>query len=271
MSREGGCVGVAEWLEIVTHHAKGYPRSPRATVLRSGHSSGVITGVLTSCNRHDLLVETLESFFRTNTLPLERFIVVEDGPDVPSNIRGPFADHGIEWISTGKRVGQIAAIDYAYSRVTTPYIFHLEDDWLFYRPGYMERSLVVLESDAEVLQVWLRPVGYVQDHPIEPKQFVERGVEWRRLAHHHELSSGYWHGFSFNPGLRRLRDYIAIDGYGIHTKGATDAGVEAENLIGEIYRRRGLYAAILTDTDGAGYARHMGQGRRVQPLRVVAT
>ena len=231
----------------------------------------MITAVLTSCNRHDLLVETLESFFRTNTLPLERFIVLEDGPDVPSHVRGLFADHDIEWISTGKRVGQIAAIDYAYSRVTTPYIFHLEDDWLFYRPGYMERSLVVLESDAEVLQVWLRPVRYVQDHPIEPEQYVERGVEWRRMAHDHELSSGYWHGFSFNPGLRRLHDYVTIAGYGIHTKGASDTGVEAENLIGEIYRRRGFHAAILTDADGAGYARHMGQGRRVQPLIGVAT
>jgi hypothetical protein len=231
----------------------------------------MITGVLTSCNRYDLLGETLESFFRTNTLPLEKLIVVEDGPGVPARVRRAFGDHDIEWLSTGKRVRQIAAIDYAYSRVTTPYIFHIEDDWLFYRSGYIERSLVVLESDAKALQVWLRPVAYVQGHPIEPEQYVERGVEWRRLAHHHKLSSGYWHGFSFNPGLRRLRDYIAIGGYGVHTKAAPDTEAAAENIIGEVYRQRGFFAAILTDAEGAGYARHTGRGRRVEPLGAVAT
>ena len=80
----------------------------------------MITGVLTSCNRYDLLAETLESFFRTNTLPLDKLIVVEDGPEVPDRVRGAFRDHDIEWLSTGRRVRLIPAIDYAYSRVTTP-------------------------------------------------------------------------------------------------------------------------------------------------------
>ena len=36
------------------------------------------------------------------------------------------------------RQGQIKSVDYAYSMVETPYIFHLEDDWEFYESYFIE-------------------------------------------------------------------------------------------------------------------------------------
>ena len=69
-------------------------------------------------------------------------------------------------------------------------------------------------------------------------------MESRRPRTTTELSSGYWHGFWFVPRLRRLRDYTAMNGLKSTTKGSSNTWVEAENLIGEIYRQRGLYAAI---------------------------
>jgi hypothetical protein len=222
----------------------------------------MITAVLTSATRYDLLEQTLESFFRTNSLPLDKLIVVEDGPDIPLEVRRAFADRPIEWISTGRRVQQIAAIDYAYSRVTTPYVFHMEDDWLFHRAGFMERSLVVLESNPKCLQVWIRALDDTQRHPVETHTYVDHGVEWRRLAYDYVLE-GEWHGFSFNPGLRRLADYVAIGGYGIHAisdRGPHGAG---ESAIGKLYRDRDFYAAILSDDHGSGYVGHLGRDRRV--------
>ena len=85
-----------------------------------------VTGVLTSCDRHDLLERTLDSFFATNTFPLRELIIVEDGDTVPHHLRRKYASN-VQWLSTGRRVGQIAAIDYAYSRVQTRYIFHAVD------------------------------------------------------------------------------------------------------------------------------------------------
>lgn len=223
----------------------------------------MITGVLTSCGRHDLLVATLESFFCHVTGPLDRIIVVEDGPDIPADVRERFASRPIEWVSTGTRVGQIAAIDYAYSRVASPYVFHMEDDWLFYRSGFMERSLAILEANPKCLQVWIRALGDTQGHPVEPHTYVDHGVEWRRLAFGYVLK-GEWHGFSFNPGLRRMQDYVSVGGFGRYIPASGGHGAP-ESALSTLYRRRDFYAAILSDSDGAGYVRHIGEGRRVPP------
>lgn len=222
----------------------------------------MITGVLTSCGRYDLLQRTLESFYRFNTQPLVQLIVVEDGPDIPSEIRKCFSRYGIEWISTGRRVGQIAAIDYAYSRVTTPYIFHLEDDWEFYRAGFIEKSLTVLDANPKCLQVQVRAITDTQRHPVEPETHCDGGVEWRRLALEHHFE-GVWHGFSFNPGLRRLGDYVSIGGYGVHTTFDPAKPDASESEIGKVYRARDFYTAILVDAHGVGYVRHIGEGRHV--------
>ena len=40
-----------------------------------------ITMVLTSCGRNDLLEKTLDSFFKYNTYPIERYIIIEDSAD----------------------------------------------------------------------------------------------------------------------------------------------------------------------------------------------
>lgn len=40
-----------------------------------------ITFVLTSCGRNDLLEKTLDSFFKWNTYPIERYIISEDSVD----------------------------------------------------------------------------------------------------------------------------------------------------------------------------------------------
>ena len=49
----------------------------------------------------------------------------------------------LTWLLTGEHVGQLAAIDMAYSLVETEYIFHSEDDWLYIKPGYIEESLEI--------------------------------------------------------------------------------------------------------------------------------
>lgn len=224
----------------------------------------LVTGVLTSCGRHDLLELTLQSFFAVNSAPLDRLIVVEDGPEIAEDVRGKFSGHRIDWIATGKRVGQIAAIDYAYSRVRTPYIFHMEDDWQFLRPEFIERSAAILDRNPKCLQVWIRAVDDTQFHPVEDHVYVTRGVQWRRMALDY-MFKGEWHGFSFNPGLRRLNDYVSIGGYGLHTRFDPANPGLAECTISKLFRQRDFYAAILCDDGGSGYVRHAGAGRHVGP------
>lgn len=180
-------------------------------------------------------------------------------------MRKRYVGRPILWLATGGRGGQIAAIDYAYSHVATPYIFHLEDDWEFYRAGFIEKSLVVLRSDTNCSQVWLRALNNIQQHPVEPEIFRNDGVEWRRMAPDYVIQGYRWHGFSFNPGLRRLSDYAAVGKFSDHARFDFQIPWSAENAIGELYRSLGFHAAILCDTEGAGYVRHIGHGRRVSP------
>src|SRR5688572_3336543 len=95
-----------------------------------------ITFVLTSCGRFDLLEQTLSSFLTHNTAPISRYIIVEDSADpavlsIVARLGG-----GIEVLVNDPPIGQLAAIDRAYALVSTPYIFHCQDDWLFFRSGF---------------------------------------------------------------------------------------------------------------------------------------
>lgn len=222
--------------------------------------TSLVTGVLTSCNRHDLLEKTLDSFLAQNTYDLAEIIVVEDGDAVAAALCDKYRPHRIKWISTGRRVGQIAAIDYAYSLVKTPYIFHMEDDWEFYRSGFIERSLQLLQRHAKCLQVWIRALNDSK-HTVEPRIYRVNDVPWQKLTRDFD---GMWHGFSFNPGLRRVTDYVAVGGYSNYAAFQFNRPNRAEAAIGAVYRERGYFAAILVDEGGTGYVRHIGAGRHVR-------
>ena len=145
-----------------------------------------ITVVITSCNRHDLLARTLESFMDHETeRRVARIIVAEDGDADPKQVCERF---GAEYFRTGERIGQIRLIDEAYSKVNTPYIFHLEDDWEFYRSGFMERSRVLLDSHSLRLLVQLRAWNDTNGMPLAT---WAKDRSWGVMAVNH---AGCWHG-----------------------------------------------------------------------------
>jgi hypothetical protein len=218
-----------------------------------------ITVVVTSCNRHDLLARTLESFRAHETEGrVARILVAEDGDANPEAVCVRF---GAEHFRTGVRVGQIALIDRAYAQVTTPYIFHLEDDWEFYRPGFMQKSRAFLEREALILLVQLRAWNDTNGHPLA---FRAPNGSFGIMA------TGYsdcWHGFTFNPGLRRLSDYRLL-GASYERQPRTmyvkpvkaTAALPYEVEASAFYHRLGYKAAIL---DEGGYVRHIGEERHV--------
>ena len=219
-----------------------------------------ITVVVTSCNRHDLLDRTLASFRAMETEGrVARVLVAEDGDADP---QGVCAAHGAEWFGTGARGGQVKLIDRAYAQVDTPFIFHLEDDWEFHRPGYMEKSRAFLDADPRILLVWLRAWNDTSGHPLS---HVAPDRSHGQLAFDY---TGCWNGFTFSPGLRRLSDYKLLGGS--YEKLPKTMFVKARNptaaLLTEVeasmfYRRAGYRAMIL---DEAGYVRHIGEERHVR-------
>ena len=208
-----------------------------------------VTVCLTACGRPDLLARTLESFYQFNTYPIKRFIIYEDsGTDCNADLKVIYPD--IEWMGGKERIGQIRAIDTMYQLVQTPYIFHLEEDWEFYKPGFIEASMAILEAGPMIGMVWIREKDDTNQHPIIWQE--DFGI----MKTNHQ---GLWSGFCFNPGLRRLADYKKFGAYNNHTQFSRAKPWLAEAAISKLYAAAGFRAAILKQ----GYVKHIGEGRHV--------
>lgn len=216
----------------------------------------MITAVLTSCGRLDLLRETIDSFYKFTDIYPKEFIIIDDcgKPEIHEQLKIEYSKFKL--ILNQENIGLIHSIDKAYSEVKTPYVFHLEDDWRFNKGGFMQQSLDILENIPNIMQVWLRGDRNPNGHPIEPEVKEINGIKYKMVGIH---VHGVWHGFSFNPTLRRISDYRLIAPWSeIHLDENRGIGVQ-ENHIGRVYfEKYGFRAATLLDE----YCVHTGDWNR---------
>jgi len=221
-----------------------------------------ITFVLISNDRLELLEKTLSSFFRFNTCKIDRFILIDDSDSkrVSAFMAQQYPE--FEFISNKKRLGQIASIDRVYSMVDTEWIFHCEDDWEFFRKGFIEDSMAILTEYPNLINVWIRDLNDTNGHPYEKAVLQTKcGVQFHLLETSYKK---WWHGFTFNPTLKRLSDWKKITKYKDCKIRITEKSIQfdkpREADIGEMYHQLGYRAAILTQ----GYIRHTGWDCRSQ-------
>lgn len=217
-----------------------------------------VSFVLTSCNRFDLLEQTLISFFKFNTYPIAQYVIIEDSHnrDKLENVLAKFSNIDFTVLSNEPQLGQMKSIDKAYSVVTSEYIFHCEDDWEFYREGFIEASFKVLNVDEKVVTVWLREQNDTNEHPVESEVFycdeeLLTSYQIMQRNHRRREHSSLWHGFTFNPGLRRLKDYQLF---------APIGELSGELNMSELYYDRGFKAGIFPQ----GSVRHIGDHRGIR-------
>jgi hypothetical protein len=225
-----------------------------------------VTVVLTSCGRLDLLEATLTSFFKFNTYPIEKVLIVEDsGKDLDFSRIKELVTCPLEIIINKTNIGQIQSIDLAYSKVTTDFIFHCEDDWEFFRPGFIEKSFEILENNPKIITVWLRSIHEKKVNPridTTTKHHLPTSNDFYYLVALHP--GKIWQaGFTFNPGLRRTADAMIFHPYAdqhVHfiKNGLSEIG-EMDLMVH--YREAG-YRAAITSAD-TGYMRHIGDKRHV--------
>jgi hypothetical protein len=195
----------------------------------------MITVVVTANGRDALLKRTLDSFHRFNTYPDVKVIIRDDSKN---------------------HLGQIRSIDEVYKQINTKYFLHLEEDWEFYRGGFIEHSLRILDQHPEILTVWLRHPDDTNGHPVEERRFAVHDTEMYTTVY--QLMSlnalgGNWHGFTWNPGVRRLSDYELVKPFEQFIQPGDFAAL-TECRIGLKYLELGFRAAILPD----GYCKHIG-------------
>ena len=201
-----------------------------------------VTVCITSYERFDLLKQTIDSFMSLNTYAIERFIVAEDSarPEMRDRISEEYGDT-IDLIYNEVNLGQPRSIDKAFKTITTDYIFHTEDDYLYSgNADFIQDSICILEERSDVHQVWLR---HLEDYLVSHGPAALYGEEGTRFFEDEVLFTstqvpyrmlrlphwGSWCGFSWNPGLRRTSDYHKFfpDGYAVHVQPG-DVGYQAE-------------------------------------------
>ena len=212
-----------------------------------------ITLVVTSCGRFDLLRLTLDSFVKCCDLPIRQLILTEDSEKsgvmdyIPEVLR-----ESALVIENSPCLGQIKSIDLAYSHVKTKYIMHCEDDWFFYRPGFLSESKKILESDDSILQVRIHKHDYENSNLVAlSDRLVLEGIAYYKIE-------GKWKSLSWNPGLRRLADYTEIDSYQAFCK-KHDTFLDVEGSLNRHYTDAGKEAVVLENyvVDHIGDARHV--------------
>lgn len=211
------------------------------------------TLVVTACQRNDLLEQTLNSFFEVNSVAPREVIVVEDSADpMPEFLHDSiWKQRSLKWISNGARLGQVYSIDRAYRMVTTDFIFHCEEDWLFLKDPHINQAKEILNTYPEISMVSLR--GHAWNHPLINYNRVVNDLRFK-IAEPYWL--GTWGGICFNCGVRRKKDWTALSSYGAHVSYGT-TGLSHEASLSKIYLDQGFRIA---DT-GEEIVRHLGDGR----------
>jgi len=208
-----------------------------------------VTVVLTACGRPDLLKQTIESFLEHNKYPIYEWIISEDSgiQDINKELMEKYPT--FRWITAKARRGQIKSIDECYQKVKTPYIFHMEDDWVTYEGGFIEESMKILEADPMISAVMCR------EH--DPRVYEMSDTPPRLKCW------GNWGHWSFNPGLRRVTDYRKHfeKGYNAFVTFETTDTLKGEFTVNEFYREKGYKMALTPKT--SGHMRHIGDGRHI--------
>ena len=216
--------------------------------------------VLTSCGRFDLLEKTLNSFFEYNTHPIRKFVLVEDsGRDEVRDAIPPEYRDQIHLIVNKPKLGQVASIDKAYEQVETDYIFHCEDDWLFYRPEFIEDSKIILKAEPQSIMVKLR--SYYHDliyYGARALVLSDRKTAENVAYYRVNTTLPHSQCFSFNPGLRRRAQYPGGGYVTLSANGRSPADMEA--IASEHYAAQGFFAVLL-ENDAV---KHTGFGRHLQ-------
>jgi len=229
-------------------------------------SDSDVTVCITSYNRFDLLKQTIDSFVKLNNYPIARIAVIEDStlPEMKDKVIKEYGSD-IDLIFNETRLGQAPSLDKIYKTVTTKYIFHTEDDYLYVgNPNFVAESRELLEEKSDIHQVWCRHFdNFVVSHGTGwHHQFEDEILHSKNGIPYKMLRANYanWCGFSWNPGLRRTEDYLKMFPKGFAEFIGPEyliSGVQTEARCNINAGKQGYRAASLIN----GACKNMGIGR----------
>lgn len=208
-----------------------------------------VTLFITACGRPDLLEICLRSFVKYNTYPISQVIICEDS-EIPGidDFAYKILPYPTLILYNPKRLYQMKSIENGLKYITSPYVFHLEEDWEFYDYGFIEKSIEILKKDNKVTSVWLH--NFYDIHmrygfrmkPVENENYY--------IVVPSEDGFGY---FSWQPGLRRVE---------VEKHGAPYPPKYDEGVLNAYFRDIGMYSALTDNVEG--YTRCIDWSRHVK-------
>ncbi|MBM4189762.1 MAG: hypothetical protein FJ210_03460 [Betaproteobacteria bacterium] len=206
-----------------------------------------VTLCLTMGRRPELLRQTLTGLFAN--AQFDSVIAINDFRDEQTNtVFQEMCPHG-QLISLDRQLGHHAAVDYMYSKVKTPWIFHCEDDWLFQKPIDLQHLIKVLQAQQWMSGICMRQRSdFVLSLRDEEKVLFERydDLAFYRLDPIH----AQWHGYTFNPHLASIDLWHSIGPFSAFKK---------ERHISCAIRKKGLIVPYWVD----GGCAHLGENDSV--------
>lgn len=205
-----------------------------------------VTLFLTSCGRPDLLRRTLESFLKFNTYPIKKGIIMEDcGTEGIDDFAYEIVPFPLEIIYNVPRVGQMKSLANGTPKIDTEWVFHCEEDWEFYKSGFIEASLPILKNNPNLTCVMLRAYNDTNGIGVETKD--EGGF-------HYSCNKDAAGGLSFNPGLR----HISISKLCVPYEDGKDEGTISIEL-----KKKGRRMCYIAG-ESQGFVCHIGWGRHIK-------
>jgi hypothetical protein len=201
-----------------------------------------VTLCITMGRRPQLLRQTLSSLLKQ--AEFENIIGINDFRDEETNqVFKDLCPNGY-LISLDSQLGHHAAVDYMYDLVTTPWVFHCEDDWLFEKSIDLRHLIKILESEKSLSAICLRQKSDFSLTVEEDRKvtYVKSGfLDFYRLDSIHDQ----WHGYTFNPHLASIDLWRSIGPF---------SNFKKERHISRVIRKKELFIYYLVN----GGCSHLG-------------
>ncbi|WP_299348619.1 glycosyltransferase [uncultured Shimia sp.] len=140
-------------------------------------------------------------------------ISINDFGDAPTNaVFDSLCSDGVR-IDLGQQVGHHRAVDAMYQHVTTPYVLHLEDDWVFSRSDFLPDAIKLLRANASIGTVCVLKLS---DFDLTKEKLAKipfdqsDSIRFARL----DTPDDKCHEFTFNPHIAPLTLWQDLGGYG---------------------------------------------------------
>lgn len=222
-----------------------------------------LTFTMTTFNRLPLFIETMNSFLETclDKFLIKEWIISDDGSS-DEDLQAMQSLYPFLTVLRSPRKGQAANLNYLFSKVTTEWFFHCEDDWRFIKKGhYLERLFDVAFDSSENKNVVLR---HWEGGELKK---TKSGIDYNVHVHDpdvprqvHTKNDAWWCGYSLNPGLQHLPTIRLLGKY----DESTDISKRTwDRPQAQMYFALGLKRANLL----GHYIEHIGEGKSAYKFR----